>query len=61
MNTDTAEIKKWTDLTENEKADPEWVPVSDEVVRVVKLGQSVEVRRAKRKAQKLARRKNRSK
>ena len=57
MNTITGAIK--ATLTEEERSSGEWVPVSDEVARIVKIGSRVEDRRRKRKATKAARRRNR--
>jgi hypothetical protein len=59
MNTNTGEIRDALHITDEEWQSGEWVPVSDQVARIVKTGTNVHDRRRKRKATKAARRKNR--
>jgi hypothetical protein len=59
VNTNTGEIRALEDISAAEFSTGQWVPVSDDVVRIVKTGQRVEARRRKRKAAKAARRRNR--
>lgn len=59
MNTQTGELRPLEQITPAEHRTGQWVPVSEEVVRILQTGRRVDERRRKRQAAKAARRRNR--